>query len=74
MTGLFYGVTRALYQHIYDPCTDLLKYYAPPDNFSQLRIFTREVFKMENFRHGFFTNALFYGTYGLTFNTARFWM
>mmetsp|Transcript_14171 Transcript_14171/g.14238 ORF Transcript_14171/g.14238 Transcript_14171/m.14238 type:complete len:348 (-) Transcript_14171:34-1077(-) len=74
LTGLYFGITRALWYQFYAPATDLLRYYQAPDSLRTLGIFTKEVFKMENFRRGFFSSLLFSSTYGLAFQTSRFYL
>lgn len=72
--GFTFGVTSALYMQIYEPVRDMLMIYAAPDNFSQLKTFTREVMKMENFKNGFFSKFMFYSAYGLSFEGARWYL
>ena len=74
LTGLAMGVTSSLYLQLYNPANDLLKFYQAPDNLPQLRIFLRELVKMENFRSGLSSNMVFLSSFSVAFQGARFWM
>jgi hypothetical protein len=45
-----------------------------PGSFAQLRIFLREAFKSDTFQQGFGSRLAFYSAFGLTFNSARFYL
>lgn len=74
VTGLFYGVASAIYNQIYHPSRELMTFYQAPDSISTLRIFTRELVKMENFRSGFASNLMFSGLFGLAYQAPRFYL
>ncbi|CAG9311988.1 unnamed protein product [Blepharisma stoltei] len=74
LSGLYFGITKALWNQIYNPASDLLHYYQAPDSLHSLRIFVRQMMKMENFRHEVISGIMFNSAYGLAFQTSRFYL
>ncbi|OMJ87264.1 hypothetical protein SteCoe_11031 [Stentor coeruleus] len=71
--GVYAGLSSAYYQ-VHTPCTELLKFYQSPNNFAQLRIFIREIFKMDSFKRGFGSSLAFNSLYGLSFEASRIYL
>jgi hypothetical protein len=74
MTGAASGLITASYLQIHTPLAELHRFYMFPGSIAQARIFLREAYKSETFQKGFGSRLAFYSTFGLTFNTARFYL
>lgn len=74
LTGLAYGASSSMFYQFHTPATELATYYQTPNSFTQLRIFTREIFKMESFKRGLGSKLAFYSSYGMAFEGTRFYL
>ena len=74
LAGITSGLACSFYYQFHAPTQELLRYYQSPNNFTQLRIFVREVFKMDSFQRGLGSKLAFYSIYGLSFETSRLYL